>query len=1754
MAKNPWEMSEEEIVAASKKKPWEMSETEISAVAVEKPAPPKSLLESLPQVGPSIRAKDSIRSTDRLQNIFEAVSEPIKKIGDDFKKNRETFIRENAALDKLNTPESRAAKVGGVFGMGGMNMASLVGRPFEAALGGVNAYFDDVPRKALSSINLPVIPEGVGRMAGSAIEDLSNISKDNSPSAVDLKNLVRLGTGLLGATTTGVPLKTADRFTTPVIRKAVSAASDAASKAKAGVMDAFSPEVKSYSEKILAKADPAAKEAFDYVLSMVNNERGSIRLPGAKEKRLKDFTKEDLLGLLEEWKGMTSAAPPASKIDESVAEALKEPFPQFRQDVSMNPIKKTARTVGQEPLASSGAPLAEVSGQKPGMGGWGRAIPDRVVNALSEKQAPGNMPYSDVLAAARAAKDNASLQSAWTLSGGKAFEGAFDKLGTQLRNLASAKESLLQKAKDESVDLSNVIKGYRTMVKDMLGGDIVNVPMRDDAGKVIGSEVKIINPENGQRRIVDPKSVESLRDVADLLETLPKNAEGRVLVSPKLADDIKRRMQHMRYAEDGTLTDVAKRILDPTSRAINTEIADVVGDEYRIINSHISEFINLDETLGRAVGKKVRAATEEGDIGIYSNVASSLKRMFASDQAPALTELSNQIVNLTGGEYNPMQAAMYAAAAARSIGDDRALGRIVDIPVMQSMFNKLKTPGSLTDKAVAVALESPRLVGKAASGFKDDADYLEDFWRKAQDRHAGLPEQRPLYGEPNLPNPDNAGDILDPFAKRAGSLEDLPIREGKSGKAPAESGAIERVAFVSKGKPVEGDLLGRTEAEDGSTIYTVLPDGQAEPVMIIERPDEGARVNFLPPRREDVPFPESEFSDELPGPVGQDEVIRSGRPGINRRSESGYMGPKKSGLESRVDMSDPVLQRELDQVDYRRSVMTKAFKVLDDGRGNREGSNWMEARNSGNISKDKRDALTRMAHSLWEKEVERLPAEYVGDMPVEMNADDILDIIRESGSFNDVKAERAAILKKHAARQAGEDIPEADYLRMMDELPPTEPMAPGEMFLTGPKPSRIPTSLRTRALLGGALGGGSGAYSGWEGSEGKSLPERIGSTLTGGLLGSLGGAGAGLSITKSGRDLIARAHGAGNAKTLGMIAFPDSEGRFMRGGLGVAVGKDMMKTAKDADVAILPKDRVTDVSEAIEKAKGIKWLTATVAMNKVRATPKTQGMRYKTDKTTGLVGNDKMQFSNASFPAGRNTTDIGGCGRGEFCRSNDIEKGACYTANGSDSPACYAEAIGRAKGRSIAEGTYNVGLKKESDVYKAIKTEWEESGRDIEAIRARYPEYRVNLYKATKDKPENFSVSVQTLLPGAVIAQRYRNLKGHDLRLGVDTDGSALLSDSDGLDALESKGMRSLTVYSSGYYAPPKPHPISDRAIINVTVSGWHPLPETLARLEWARQARENGWNVILRAVTADPKTFPVDAKIYNRILPIVEDSDFYFMEQPLHVGSLHSKPIMDGGKVPACCVGSKTNRHSCENCGVNEGLGLGFKKYWENRTKMGEMDDVPILPGLPKFRDTQAKWYKEKGLSPDDHAGNVPLDDGRPLSAQDVRRLAGRPEPGDDGYVGPSALKIDLKTAAKLNKTTDGIGSPKNYANIDENYQDVIGIDDEGSEIMSKPYNLVTGVHVEKGERGKGIARKLLEDEISKVKNDLPIRLSADPMDSETDQDKLVKFYESMGFSLEDQTGQSGVVMSLPNKSRLIKKGEASALGIISKLNNKTK
>lgn len=1490
MAKNPWEMSEEEIVAASKKKPWEMSETEISAVAVEKPAPPKSLLESLPQVGPSIRAKDSIRSTDRLQNIFEAVSEPIKKIGDDFKKNRETFIRENAALDKLNTPESRAAKVGGVFGMGGMNMASLVGRPFEAALGGVNAYFDDVPRKALSSINLPVIPEGVGRMAGSAIEDLSNISKDNSPSAVDLKNLVRLGTGLLGATTTGVPLKTADRFTTPVIRKAVSAASDAASKAKAGVMDAFSPEVKSYSEKILAKADPAAKEAFDYVLSMVNNERGSIRLPGAKEKRLKDFTKEDLLGLLEEWKGMTSAAPPASKIDESVAEALKEPFPQFRQDVSMNPIKKTARTVGQEPLASSGAPLAEVSGQKPGMGGWGRAIPDRVVNALSEKQAPGNMPYSDVLAAARAAKDNASLQSAWTLSGGKAFEGAFDKLGTQLRNLASAKESLLQKAKDESVDLSNVIKGYRTMVKDMLGGDIVNVPMRDDAGKVIGSEVKIINPENGQRRIVDPKSVESLRDVADLLETLPKNAEGRVLVSPKLADDIKRRMQHMRYAEDGTLTDVAKRILDPTSRAINTEIADVVGDEYRIINSHISEFINLDETLGRAVGKKVRAATEEGDIGIYSNVASSLKRMFASDQAPALTELSNQIVNLTGGEYNPMQAAMYAAAAARSIGDDRALGRIVDIPVMQSMFNKLKTPGSLTDKAVAVALESPRLVGKAASGFKDDADYLEDFWRKAQDRHAGLPEQRPLYGEPNLPNPDNAGDILDPFAKRAGSLEDLPIREGKSGKAPAESGAIERVAFVSKGKPVEGDLLGRTEAEDGSTIYTVLPDGQAEPVMIIERPDEGARVNFLPPRREDVPFPESEFSDELP---------------------------------------------------------------------------------------------------------------------------------------------------------------------------PTEPMAPGEMFLTGPKPSRIPTSLRTRALLGGALGGGSGAYSGWEGSEGKSLPERIGSTLTGGLLGSLGGAGAGLSITKSGRDLIARAHGAGNAKTLGMIAFPDSEGRFMRGGLGVAVGKDMMKTAKDADVAILPKDRVTDVSEAIEKAKGIKWLTATVAMNKVRATPKTQGMRYKTDKTTGLVGNDKMRFSNASFPAGRNTTDIGGCGRGEFCRSNDIEKGACYTANGSDSPACYAEAIGRAKGRSIAEGTYNVGLKKESDVYEAIKTEWEESGRDIEAIRARYPEYRVNLYKATKDKPENFSVSVQTLLPGAVIAQRYRNLKGHDLRLGVDTDGSALLSDSDGLDALESKGMRSLTVYSSGYYAPPKPHPISDRAIINVTVSGWHPLPETLARLEWARQARENGWNVILRAVTADPKTFPVDAKIYNRILPIVEDSDFYFMEQPLHVGSLHSKPIMDGGKVPACCVGSKTNRHSCENCGVNEGLGLGFKKYWENRTKMGEMDDVPILPGLPKFRDTQAKWYKEKGLSPDDHAGNVPLDDGRPLSAQDVRRLAGRPEPGDDGYVGPSALKIDLKTAAKLNKTTDGIGSPKNYANV---------------------------------------------------------------------------------------------VMSLPNKSRLIKKGEASALGIISKLNNKTK
>jgi len=338
-----------------------------------------------------------------------------------------------------------------------------------------------------------------------------------------------------------------------------------------------------------------------------------------------------------------------------------------------------------------------------------------------------------------------------------------------------------------------------------------------------------------------------------------------------------------------------------------------------------------------------------------------------------------------------------------------------------------------------------------------------------------------------------------------------------------------------------------------------------------------------------------------------------------------------------------------------------------------------------------------------------------------------------------------------------------------------------------------------------------------------------------------------------------------------------------------------------------------------------------------------------------LPGNEKMQYPNEIFPEGRNTYEKAGCGRTVFIEQNGLgglsnkvtgtgANAACYGG------ACYAEAQAHKYGGSVASGVSKRPLAGSSR--EAVKKVVEEKG--IEEAQKTFPEYDIKKkYVVTTVEPngqikkvavydnpaaaeqhamrlggvatEDISVAKTNQNPSPVVYRVYEDAKGQDIRLGVDTDGGAFLAYKESMDGLLAANPRSVSVYASAYTPPPEPHPLSERTIVNVTISGYHPLPETLWRLKWAEKARENGWNVVLRFVTANPgQITKEEAKLYNRILPLLQDSDFFIMEQPLHRGSLYSEPMF----FPACCQ-SKVRFRTCDSCEVVEGLGSGFRKFW---------------------------------------------------------------------------------------------------------------------------------------------------------------------------------------------------------------------------------
>jgi GNAT superfamily N-acetyltransferase len=92
------------------------------------------------------------------------------------------------------------------------------------------------------------------------------------------------------------------------------------------------------------------------------------------------------------------------------------------------------------------------------------------------------------------------------------------------------------------------------------------------------------------------------------------------------------------------------------------------------------------------------------------------------------------------------------------------------------------------------------------------------------------------------------------------------------------------------------------------------------------------------------------------------------------------------------------------------------------------------------------------------------------------------------------------------------------------------------------------------------------------------------------------------------------------------------------------------------------------------------------------------------------------------------------------------------------------------------------------------------------------------------------------------------------------------------------------------------------------------------------------------------------------------------------------------------------------------------------------------------------------------------------------------------------------------------------------------IGEDFDAEEESLGKYILIDLVYTKPRYRGKGYARKLLLSILPKLRaTGLPVKLAAYPKEASVDWERLVSFYESVGFeALEEDQGGPAVIMTL--------------------------
>ncbi|CAK0764316.1 hypothetical protein CCP3SC15_300013 [Gammaproteobacteria bacterium] len=487
-----------------------------------------------------------------------------------------------------------------------------------------------------------------------------------------------------------------------------------------------------------------AQEILSRIRSTIDPQVGAVATPDGGLKRLKDMTADDVRALVDdvlkspEMRGKATGGDIESLKDEVVT-AMKNEMVQLRRDIRENPLTKqelAAATKGKldEPLQAGGVPESVPKIDKTGPAGWGRMINDRLLKGLSDKQAHGTPDFDKLVNMARAYKLDRSMDNPLVVAGEKSLGEAFKNFDSKIGELADSKEYLLQ-ASSAKIDISEMKKQWIESVRKVARAEIGEQQVRDELGNIVTRRA-LKNPEHGHK--IDPDSDAAIIEITDALLDAPD------ILSAKHADDLKRFIQHRRYSSVGMIPDIADRLSGDFAGRLNRQLQKDLGDRYKVINQNLRDYIGLEEILARSLGKPV-----DVEQGIHRNVAAVMKAAGSGITRTDLQVLFRKVKELSAGNFDPYQAAAYAEAAMKVVGDEPVFS-LGEMMAGGADVAKAALPGNLMGKINLAINAGPKLIGRAASGGKDDADFLVDYWLKAQ-RRGGPEGPAPSPHNPNEP-------------------------------------------------------------------------------------------------------------------------------------------------------------------------------------------------------------------------------------------------------------------------------------------------------------------------------------------------------------------------------------------------------------------------------------------------------------------------------------------------------------------------------------------------------------------------------------------------------------------------------------------------------------------------------------------------------------------------------------------------------------------------------------------------------------------------------------------------------------------------------------------------------------------------------------------------------------------------------------------------------------------------------------------